>query len=78
MLAKPGHRRIRDIELRKADIPAHARRQVRAVQGPMAGCAPALATLLYDETRRTSALGRYASLTALASVVAGSVMFCVL
>lgn len=33
-------------------------------------CAPALATLLYDESRRTSALGRYASLTALASVLA--------
>lgn len=33
-------------------------------------CAPALATLLYDESRRLSALGSYSSLTALASVVA--------
>jgi MFS family permease len=33
-------------------------------------CAPALATLLFDESRRLSALGRYASLTALASVAA--------
>lgn len=46
----------------------------RIVQGVAAAlvlsCAPALATLLYDESKRTSALGRYASLTALAGVVA--------
>jgi len=33
-------------------------------------CAPALATLLYDESRRLRALGSYASMTALASVLA--------
>jgi MFS family permease len=33
-------------------------------------CAPALATLLFAESRRVTALGSYASLTALASVVA--------
>lgn len=33
-------------------------------------CAPALATLLFDESRRIRALGGYASLTALASVLA--------
>jgi len=33
-------------------------------------CAPALATLLYDESRRLRALGSYSSLTALASVIA--------
>ena len=33
-------------------------------------CAPALATLLYDESRRLSALGSYSSLTALGSVIA--------
>lgn len=46
----------------------------RIVQGVgtslVLSCAPALATLLYDESRRTNALGRYASLTALASVAA--------
>jgi MFS family permease len=33
-------------------------------------CAPALATLLYDESRRINALGSYSSLTALAAVIA--------
>ena len=46
----------------------------RVVQGVatalVLSCAPALATLLYDEAGRTRALGRYASLTAFASVVA--------
>ena len=46
----------------------------RVVQGVgtalVLSCAPALATLLFDESRRLGALGRYASLTALASVIA--------
>ncbi len=46
----------------------------RVVQGVgtalVLSCAPALATLLFDESRRLSALGRYASLTALATVAA--------
>jgi MFS family permease len=46
----------------------------RIVQGVgtalVLSCAPALATLLFDESRRLSALGGYASLTALASVLA--------
>src|SRR5687768_4869016 len=46
----------------------------RVVQGVgtalVLSCAPALATLLFDERKRLSALGRYASLTALASVAA--------
>ena len=46
----------------------------RIVQGVatalVLSCAPALATLLYDESRRLSALGSYASLTALASIMA--------
>ena len=46
----------------------------RVVQGIatalLLSCAPALATLLFDESRRLAALGRYASLTALASVLA--------
>jgi len=46
----------------------------RIVQGVgtalVLSCAPALATLLFDESKRLSALGSYASLTALASVLA--------
>ncbi len=46
----------------------------RIVQGVatalVLSCAPALATLLFDESRRVSALGSYASLTALAGVIA--------
>jgi MFS family permease len=46
----------------------------RVVQGVgtalVLSCAPALATLLFDESQRLSALGRYASLTALASIAA--------
>lgn len=46
----------------------------RIVQGVatalVLSCAPALATLLFDESKRLSALGSYASLTALASVMA--------
>ena len=46
----------------------------RIVQGVgtalVLSCAPALATLLYDESRRVSALGNYATLTALAGVIA--------
>lgn len=46
----------------------------RVVQGIatalVLSCAPALATLLYDESKRLNALGRYTSLTALASVLA--------
>lgn len=46
----------------------------RIVQGVatalVLSCAPALATLLFDESKRLRALGNYASLTALASVVA--------
>lgn len=46
----------------------------RIVQGVatalVLSCAPALATLLYDEHRRTRALGRYSTLTAFASVIA--------
>lgn len=46
----------------------------RIVQGVatalVLSCAPALATLLYDEHRRTKALGRYSTLTAFASVTA--------
>ena len=46
----------------------------RIVQGVAAAlvlsCAPALATLLFDESKRVSALGSYASLTALAGVAA--------
>jgi MFS family permease len=46
----------------------------RVVQGVgtalVLSCAPALATLLFDESQRLPALGRYASLTALASIAA--------
>lgn len=46
----------------------------RIVQGVatalVLSCAPALATLLYDEHRRTRALARYSTLTAFASVIA--------
>jgi MFS family permease len=46
----------------------------RIVQGVatalVLSCAPALATLLFDESKRLSALGSYTSLTALASVLA--------
>jgi MFS family permease len=46
----------------------------RVVQGIgtalVLSCAPALATLLYDESRRIHALGSYSSLTALAAVIA--------
>ena len=46
----------------------------RVVQGIgtalVLSCAPALATLLYDESRRINALGSYSSLTALAAVIA--------
>ena len=46
----------------------------RVVQGVatalVLSCAPALATFLFDETRRTRALGAYASLSAVASIVA--------
>jgi len=46
----------------------------RIVQGVstalVLSCAPALATMLFEESRRTRALGAYSSLSALASVVA--------
>ncbi len=46
----------------------------RVVQGISTGmvlsCAPALATFLFEESRRTRALGAYASLSAAASIVA--------